>query len=95
MAWIYQVAFLFTSQIIETEGGKNVLQLSYFSLFLIRKRGSVPIWNWLPMISFHILDKLEVHVAGWGTTSGLSENSGVCRNLVILNPRCCCADSDY
>lgn len=38
MAWIYQVSFLFSSWIIETEGEEAVFHLSYSSLFLEKKK---------------------------------------------------------
>lgn len=58
----YIKCLLSSSQIIETEGGKKL-----FSIFLIpisrkKKKGHVSIWNWFLMISFCILDKLEVHM---------------------------------
>lgn len=71
---------------LKQRGEKTGLHPSYSSLFLVRKKGTVPIWNWLLMVSFCALGRFEVHVAGWGTTAGLPGNGGVWRNLVILMP---------
>lgn len=100
MAWIYQVSFLVFSQIIETEGGNVVFHLSYSSLFLEKKKkGIMSIWNWILIISFFILDKLEVHVC-------LARESCLASLDMVLFFRtglfwvtdclhwCCCVDSD-
>lgn len=57
-----------------------------FLPFSSQKEGQHAHLELVTSYSFHVLDKLEVHVAGWGTTSGFSGNAGVSRNLVILSP---------